>query len=130
MNLLIDTHLLLWASANRSKLPREAEEQIANPANALWFSAASIWEVAIKRALDKPGFRIEAGPLRAGLLSAGYDELAIEGRHVLSLTGLPPHHADPFDRLLVAQAIAEGMTLLTADRELAAYGGAVRFVGG
>ena len=107
----------------------EADALVKDPANRLWFSVASLWEVAIKRALDRPDFRTEAGILRAGLLGAGYEELAVEGRHVGTLAALPPLHRDPFDRMLVAQARTEGLMLLTADRLVVAYGDGVRFVG-
>lgn len=125
MNLLLDTHCLLWVAARPDLLSPSALAMIEDPANRLWFSVASIWEVAIKRGLDRPDFRTDPGTLRAGLLSAGYEELTVDGRHVLILSALPCLHRDPFDRMLLAQATAEGMRLLTADRRLAAYGGAV-----
>jgi len=128
VNLLLDTHLLLWAAAQPDLLSREALALIEDQSNALVFSVASLWEVAIKRALDRADFRTDAGVLRAGLLANGYAELPVEGRHVLSLTTLPPLHADPFDRILIAQAMAEGLILLTADRRVADYGGPVRLV--
>lgn len=121
MNLLVDTHLLLWAAFASARLPLAAKERLEAPSNALWFSVASLWEVTVKRALDRPDFRVDASVLRAGLLANGYQELAIEGRHCLPLATLPPHHADPFDRMLIAQAAAEGMMLLTADRKIAEY---------
>jgi PIN domain nuclease of toxin-antitoxin system len=125
VNLLLDTHYLLWTAAREDLLPPRARALIEDQANRLWFSVASLWEVAIKRSLDRPDFRTDAGPLRAGLLAAGYEELPVEGRHVLVLSTLPLLHRDPFDRLLVAQATAEGMPLLTADIRLAAYGGPI-----
>jgi len=125
MNLLLDTQILLWAAFDQRKIGSVARPLIADPANSLWFSVASLWEVAIKRSLDRPSFRVESGVLRAGLLSSGYSELAVEGRHVLGLSVLPRYHGDPFDRILIAQAAAEGMHLLTADRALEAYGGPV-----
>ena len=128
MNLLLDTHILLWAAFDQRKIGAAARPLITNPANTLWFSVASLWEVAIKRGLDRPSFQVEAGVLRAGLLSSGYTELPVEGRHVLGLSVLPRHHGDPFDRILIAQAAAEGMHLLTADRMLEAYGGPVMLV--
>lgn len=128
MTVLLDTHLLLWVAFQSRRLPDAARAMIEAADRALWFSVASLWEVAIKRALDRPDFRVEAGVLRAGLLANGYEELPIEGRHILSLATLPPLHSDPFDRLLVAQAMGEGMTLLTADRRVADYGGPVRLV--
>ena len=126
MNLLLDTHLLLWAASGDEPMPAAAGRAINDPDNVLWFSVASLWEVAIKRALNRPDFRTEASVLRAGLLANGYAELPVEGRHVLSLAMLPALHGDPFDRMLLAQAIADGHVLVTADRRLAAYGGPVR----
>ena len=101
MNLLLDTHLLLWAAFRPDRLSRDAKAMIADQANDLWFSAASIWEVAIKRALDRPDFRVDPGVLRAGLLANDYAELPIAGRHCLGLSGLPALHADPFDRIRI-----------------------------
>ena len=128
MNYLLDTHLLIWVASNSNKLPKLAAEIIADQDNSLWVSVASFWEVAIKRSKLRAEFPVEVGPLRSGLLSNGYEELAIEARHVMVVQDLPRFHTDPFDRLFVAQAIAEGMTLLTADRALAAYGASVRVV--
>lgn len=125
MNLLLDTHFLLWVARQDVMPSAEADRLIKDPSHALWFSVASLWEVAIKRALNRPDFRTDAGVLRAGLLASGYHEMPIEGRHVLAVATLPALHADPFDRLLIAQAATEGMRLLTADRALAAYGGPV-----
>lgn len=125
MNLLLDTHYLLWAAFEPHKVAGKARDVLQDPANILWFSVVSLWEVAIKRAQDRADFRTDPGPLRAGLLASGYAELAVEGRHILGLSLLPALHRDPFDRLLVAQAAAEGMRLLTADRRLADYGGPV-----
>ncbi|WP_103174730.1 type II toxin-antitoxin system VapC family toxin [Paracoccus sp. SY] len=128
MNLLLDTHLLLWAAFRPDRLSPDAAAMIADPGNRLWFSAASIWEVAIKRSLDRPDFRVDPGVLRAGLLANDYAELPIAGRHCLGLSGLPALHADPFDRILIAQALAEGMMLLTSDARVAAYPGPIRAV--
>lgn len=128
MSVLLDTHLLLWSAFQPARLPLRAREVIEGGERALWFSAASIWEVAIKRSLDRPDFRVDPGVLRAGLLANGYRELPIEGRHCLTLAALPAHHADPFDRMLVAQAISEGMVLMTADDKVARYGGPVERV--
>ena len=126
MNLLLDTHLLLWAAFRPDRLSRDAAAMIADPGNRLWFSAASIWEVAIKRALDRPDFRVDPGVLQAGLLANDYAELPIAGRHYLGVSGLPALHADPFDRILIAQALAEGMMLLTANARIAAYPGCLK----
>jgi PIN domain nuclease of toxin-antitoxin system len=128
LNYLIDTQLLLWSAAKKDRLPPDAKRLMEQPQNGLWFSVVSIWEIAIKRSLNKPDFLIDANPLRAGLLRSRYVELAIESRNVFGLFGMPFHHNDPFDRLLVAQAKSEGMILLTADRELGAYGDSVLVV--
>lgn len=128
MNYLLDTHLLIWAAVDSDRLPKRAIEIISDSANPLWVSVASFWEVAIKRSKLRAEFPVEVGSFRAGLFSNGYEELAIESRHVLAVQNLPHFHSDPFDRLLVAQAIAEGMILLTADKALAAYGSSVCLV--
>lgn len=128
MKLLLDTHILLWVAAGDPRLPEAAASLVLDPDAELWFSAASIWEVAIKRALDRPDFQTDPGVLRAGLMSNGYRELAIEGRHCLGLVGLPALHADPFDRLLVTTAQSDGLTLITADRKVAQYPGPIRLV--
>lgn len=128
MNLLLDTHLLLWSAFAAERIPVATARRLESPENTLWFSAASIWEVATKRGLDRPDFRVDPGVLRAGLLANGYRELPIEGRHCLGLLNLPALHADPFNRMLIVQALAEGMVLLTADRRVAAYGGPVELV--
>jgi PIN domain nuclease of toxin-antitoxin system len=125
VNLLLDTHYLLWAALDENRIPAAAREMILDRSNTLWFSVASLWEIAIKRGLGRADFQIDAGVMRAGLLSSGYAELAVEGRHVLGLSTLPRHHGDPFDRILVAQAATEGMRLLTVDQRLDAYGGPV-----
>jgi PIN domain nuclease of toxin-antitoxin system len=128
VNLLLDTHLLLWSAFAVDRIPARTTARLVDPLNALWFSAASIWEIAIKRALDRPDFRVDPGVLRAGLLANGYQELAVEGRHCLGLANLPPLHGDPFDRMLIVQAAAEGMILLTADRMVAEYGGPAQLI--
>ena len=128
MKLLVDTHLLLWLAIGSDRLSAQARAVVEDAGNSPFFSAASIWEVAIKRGLDRPDFRADPGVLRAGLLENGYRELAVDGRHCLPLLSLPPLHADPFDRILIAQALTEGMTLVTADRKVAAYPGPVRLV--
>jgi PIN domain nuclease of toxin-antitoxin system len=120
MKLLLDTHILIWASVRT--LPQEAVPFIANSDNILLFSPASIWEVVIKKGLGRPDFNIDPVALRQGLLERGYVELDITSRHVLATGDLPPLHKDPFDRLLIAQAWIEEITLLTADVTVARYG--------
>jgi PIN domain nuclease of toxin-antitoxin system len=128
MKLLLDTHLLLWAAGKPNRLPANARKLIDNPANELLFSAASVWEVAIKRGLGRSDFQADPRLLRRGLLDNGYTELPILSDHVVAMESLPPIHKDPFDRLLVAQATVEGITLLTADSIVAEYPGPVRSV--
>lgn len=128
MRLLLDTHILLWAASGSPRLGDTARALIGEPANTLLFSAASLWEVAIKATLGRPDFRADARLLRRGLLDNGYEELPITSLHAAAVADLPPIHRDPFDRLLLAQARQEGVLLLTADHALAAYGAGVRFV--
>jgi PIN domain nuclease of toxin-antitoxin system len=126
--LLLDTQLLLWAASEPERLPVEAREAIENIQIELVFSAASLWEVAIKSMLGRPDFRVDARVLRRGLLENGYDELGVAGDHAVAVLNLPPLHKDPFDRMLVAQATVEGIVLLTADAMVAQYPGPVRRV--
>jgi PIN domain nuclease of toxin-antitoxin system len=132
VKLLLDTHILLWAAGGRGastdKMPAEAERLIVDPANTLVFSAASIWEVAIKSGLGREDFHADPHRLRRGLLDNGYEELAISSAHAAAVSQLPPIHRDPFDRLLIAQATAEGLTLLTSDDAVARYPGPIQKV--
>jgi PIN domain nuclease of toxin-antitoxin system len=128
MKLLLDTHLLLWAAGNPDRLSDAARSLIENPENELLFSAASLWEVAIKRGLGRDDFQVDARLLRRGLLDNAYSELPIVSDHVVATESLPPIHKDPFDRILVAQAIVEGITLLTTDSLVAQYPGPIRNV--
>jgi PIN domain nuclease of toxin-antitoxin system len=125
---LLDTHLLLWAAGQPERLSAAARRLIDNADNELLFSAASLWEIAIKSALGRADFRVEPRVLRRGLVDNGYIELPVTSEHAVSIDALPPVHKDPFDRLLVAQALTEGITLLTADPELAKYPGPLRKV--
>ena len=128
MKLLLDTHLLLWAAGQPDRLPATARSLIDDPANEPLFSAASLWEVAIKRGLGRADFQVDARLLRRGLLDNGYGELPIVSDHVVATESLPPIHKDPFDRVLVAQATVEGITLLTSDSLVAQYPGPIRTV--
>ena len=128
MKLLLDTHLLLWAAGHPDRLSVEARAVIDSPDNELLFSPASLWEVVIKRGLGRDDFKVDARLLRRGLLDNGYSELPIVSDHVVAIESLPPIHKDPFDRVLVAQALVEGVTLLTTDALLARYPGPVRKV--
>jgi len=128
MKLLLDTHLLLWAAGEPERLSKRARTLIGNPSNELLFSAASLWEVAIKRGLGREDFKVDARLLRRGLLDNGYNELPITSNHVLATESLTPIHRDPFDRVLVAQATVEGITLLTVDSLVSRYPGPIRAV--
>ena len=128
MKLLIDTQLLLWAAGQPERLSARAKRELNDPGNELLFSAASIWEITIKTSLGRDDFRVEPRVLRRALLDNGYVELPVTSEHAVSVDTLPPIHKDPFDRLLLAQALVEGITLLTADAELARYRGPVRKV--
>ena len=117
--LLLDTHALLWALSTPRRLPAKAAAGIRNPDNEVLVSAVSVWEIAIKSALGK----IEADPavVVRGAYAADFEELPIRVAHALRLHTLPAHHRDPFDRLLVAQAIEERLTIVSHDRAIAAY---------
>lgn len=128
MKLLLDTHLLLWAANQPKKLTRKARAMIADEGNALAFSAASIWEVAIKSALGRADFVVDAGQLSQGLVANGYEEIPVRSVHATQVAYLPALHADPFDRLLVAQARIEGLLLVTSDPLVAKYGASVALV--
>ena len=128
MTFLLDTHVLLWAAGEPGRLTPQARELLSDPATELVFSTASIWEVVVKSALGRSDFRVDPRPLRDGLLQNGYRELAIESEHALAVSHLPPIHNDPFDRILMAQAQVENITLLTRDEKLARYPVAIRGV--
>ena len=128
MKFLLDTHLLLWAAAEPRRLSKQARALIDNPDNDLLFSGASLWEVAIKRGLGREDFKVDARLLRRGLLDNGYGELPIISDHVVAIDSLPPIHKDPFDRILVAQATVEGVTLLTVDSVVSQYPGPIKAV--
>jgi len=123
---LLDTQILLWAAGQPARLSARARKLLADPQHELVFSAVSLWEIALKRSLGRPDFIVEPRVLRRSLLENGYGELAVTGEHALGVESLPPLHRDPFDRLLLAQATAEGITLLTHDAQLAAYPGPIR----
>ena len=128
MKLLLDTHLLLWVAGQPDRLSQAARQFIEDKENELIFSTASLWEVVIKRGLGRDDFKVDPRLLRRGLLDNGYSELSITSEHAVNVDHLPSTHKDPFDRILVAQATVEGITLLTNDRKLMAYSGPIRKV--
>lgn len=129
MRLLLDTHLLVWAMGSPERLPEALVAMLQDPANTPVFSVASLWELVIKQSLGRPDFRVEPALLRRALLDGGWQELPIQAHHALAVAALPPLHRDPFDRLLLAQASADGLLLITADQQLVAYPGPVRAMG-
>ncbi|HEY5207004.1 MAG TPA: type II toxin-antitoxin system VapC family toxin [Roseiarcus sp.] len=128
MRFLLDTHILLWGAIEPERLSAEASSLIESPDNDIVFSSVSLWEIAIKTGRGRTVFRVDAGVLRRSLFDNGYAELPVTGAHATGLGGLPPIHRDPFDRMLVAQAVVEGLTLITSDRTVAKYPGPIRLV--
>lgn len=131
MRLLLDTHVALWAITDDARLSKHAIELIAEPGNEVFVSVASLWEIAIKQALARGGpndMPVSARQALGYFQRSGYAMLEIEPEHVLSLEGLPALHADPFDRLLVAQALTVPLRLLTHDQRLAHYSDTVFLV--
>jgi len=125
---LLDTHLLLWAAGPIERLSSDARLLIDDPDNELVFSTASIWEIAIKYSRGRDDFRTDPRLLRRGLLDNLYRELSITGEHAVAVASLPPLHRDPFDRMLVAQSLVEGIMLLTTDPLVAQYPAPIRRV--
>jgi len=128
MKFLLDTHVLLWAANEPRRLSAKARDLIEDRANILFFSAASLWEIAIKAGRDRADFKADARIVRRALIDNGYDELPVQSKHAVAVNDLPPIHGDPFDRLLVAQALVEGLALLTSDAQVARYPGSIRKV--
>jgi len=128
MKYLLDTHLLLWAAHAPDRLSAQALAVFNNPDHELLFSAASLWEIAIKTGLGRDDFKVDVRLFRRGLLDNGYQELPVSSAHAVFLESLPALHKDPFDRMLVAQATAEGIMLLTSDSVVANYPGPIQLV--
>jgi PIN domain nuclease of toxin-antitoxin system len=128
VKLLLDTHLLVWVSSTSKRLSSAARSLIGDSDNDLFFSAASVWELAIKQGSKRYAVNVDAALLRRGLLDNGYVELPVSSDHAVAIRFLPDLHKDPFDRILVAQATIEGITLLTADPIVARYPGPIRKV--
>jgi PIN domain nuclease of toxin-antitoxin system len=128
MRLLFDTHLLMWAVEDSPRLPKTAAQLIDDTNNELVFSVANVWEIAIKRGVGREAVSVDPRRLRRSLLDNGYTELPITSEHAVAIDALPPLHKDPFDRILIAQATVEGITLLTVDKIVARYPGPIRKV--
>ena len=128
MKFLFDTHVAIWTLFDDPRLSQAAREIVSNPTNEFVFSVCNIWEIAIKRGLQTPVFQYDPREIRQYLLRNGCEELTIQSWHAVEVDNLPPIHKDPFDRILIAQAIVEGITLLTADPVVAHYPGPIRKV--
>ena len=125
MRLLLDTHILLWVLRDAPELTPACRSMIRH-AEAVFVSSVSIWEVAVKASIGK--LSTEPARLAQEAVNAGFEPLAVAWTHALALNGLPAFHRDPFDRMLVAQAVSEPLHLITHDRQLAAYGSSVTLV--
>lgn len=121
MNLLLDTHIALWAITDSPRLSQAARERIASPRATVWVSVASLWEIAIKHSLGRGDMPVGSEEAWRYFREAGYQLLSIKPEHIVEVEALPAHHKDPFDRLLVAQALVEPMHLLTHDPRVARY---------
>lgn len=121
MNLLLDTHIALWAITDSPKLPPKARDLIQSPKTTVWVSAASVWEIAIKHSLGRGDMPVSSQDALHYFQESGYRFLPIEAEHAIAVEELPAHHQDPFDRILVAQALVEPMRLLTHDVLVARY---------
>ncbi len=128
MNLLLDTHVALWAIVDSPRLKAEARVQIASPQNNVWISAASIWEIAIKHSLGRADMPVSAGDALNFFERAGYLLLHVTAAHAVQVETLPPHHHDPFDRILIAQAIVEPLRLMTHDPVVARYSESIIYI--
>jgi PIN domain nuclease of toxin-antitoxin system len=121
LNLLLDTHVALWAITDSPKLPQRARDLIQAPKTTVWVSAANIWEIAIKYALGRGDMPVSGQDAVRYFQESGYRFLPIDVEHALAVESLPAHHQDPFDRILVAQALVEPMRLMTHDPLVARY---------
>lgn len=128
MNLLLDTQLLLWSVFRSSRLRTQARELLEDSSREVFFSVASLWEISIKYALDRKDFPFDPRRVRSGALAMGFSELSISSEHTFQTTQLPHLHKDPFDRLLIAQAVVENLTLITSDKKISRYPGVIRKV--
>lgn len=121
MRLLLDTHVVLWAATGSTRLTPRIHALLQSAENTLVVSAATHWEISIKNSLARPDFDVDLVALQSGLHANGYVDLPVTAAHAAVLSGLPDLHRDPFDRMLVAQALSEGLTLVTADKGILGY---------
>ena len=125
---LVDTQLLLWNVYGSRKLPARVARLFRDGRHEFFYSPASLWEIAMKAARGRDDFKADVGAIRDALEGNGFHELPIAAQHAVAVASLPAVHADPFDRMLVAQAMVEPMALVTTDARLAAYPGAIEVV--
>lgn len=126
MRLLLDTHVAIWALVSPDLIPDRLADLIADPENDIYVSAASVWEIGIKFALGKPGAPpFSTRDAHAYFTEAGFSSLPVTAAHAAAVEELPPLHADPFDRILLAQALSEPLRLISHDAKVAAYGSMV-----
>jgi PIN domain nuclease of toxin-antitoxin system len=128
VRLLVDTHVLLWAVATPERLPPSSRDRLESPVNDVLFSAASIWELTIKIQVGRLKLTVEPEVIAEAATRMGFEELPVTAAHAAGVGRLPLHHRDPFDRLLVAQAIHEPARFLTADQVLAQYSDLIEIV--
>lgn len=121
MRLLLDTHILLWMSYTPDRLSAKGRRAVQSVDNEIFFSVVSLWEIGVKRALGRRDFFFDPHILRGELIARGFIELPVSGEHALAVSQLPPLHRDPFDRLLLCQALVEGLTIVTKDKLVAQY---------
>ncbi|QDC26683.1 type II toxin-antitoxin system VapC family toxin [Georgenia yuyongxinii] len=123
---MLDTHVLLWAALGAARLPAFTRALLEDTTQQVSFSVVSLWEIVIKAGPDRRDFNVDPEAVRTYARLAGLGEVVVTGAHVLRVRSLQPLHNDPFDRLLVAQALEEGVELLTVDKAVLAYGEGVR----
>ncbi len=128
MNLLLDTHVALWAITDSPKLPQKAREQIQSPKTTVWVSAASLWEIAIKHSLGRGDMPVSGTDALRYFQESGYRFLSVDAEHAVAVQTLPAHHHDPFDRILVAQAMVEPLRLMTHDATVARYSDTIMLI--
>ncbi len=121
MKLLLDTHVLLWVLGAPRRLPKAVRDDLADPDNDVFFSAINIWEIAIKSGQGRARFANDAALIAQEARDAGFVELPVSARHAVAVQDMPALHGDPFDRLLIAQALCEPAFLVTADVQIARY---------